>query len=149
MHDLEIHSGVHSSPNETQLWSFHFKGSFQGPLGFRPLPRVMSWYKVQCLFGFNWKGVRKHLLSINFRMLWMKVTWFALILMEICENCNFGFETCFNALYNIFKTVADFLTKKIEHVYNSHLHNRPCDFLAPLPQGGHKKFGIKCAFLLE
>ncbi len=28
------------------------------------------------------------------------------------------------------------------------LHNRPCEFLAHLPQGGHKKIGIKCVFLL-
>ncbi len=55
----------------------------------------------------------------------------------------------FFSLENIFKTVADFLTKKIEHVQNSHLHNQPCECLAPLHQGGTKKFGIKCAFLLE
>ena len=24
-----------------------------------------------------------------------------------------------------------------------------CEFLAPVPQGGHKKIGIKCAFLLK
>ena len=46
----------------------------------------------------------------------MKVTSFALILMEISENCNFCFETCFHTFKNIFKTVADFLTKKIEQV---------------------------------
>ena len=27
--------------------------------------------------------------------------------------------------------------------------NQPCEFLAPYPRGGTRKFGIKCAFLLE
>ena len=46
---------------------------------------------------FQLKRSKTNLLSIYFKMLWMEVTWFALIFMEICENCNFCFETCFHA----------------------------------------------------
>ncbi len=44
---------------------------------------------------------------------------------------------------------AQFISlKNLQPFLRSFLHNRLCEFLAPLPQGSHKKFGIKCVFLL-
>ncbi len=75
-----------------------------------------------------------------------KITLFP---MENRKKCRSDFQTCLHPNQDYSETVKDISSEKIRNLENSILHNRPFTKLEPLPQGGHKKFGKKCARLLH
>ncbi len=64
------------------------------------------------------------------------------------QNCNFCFETCLHTFKNIFKTIADVLTKKKLGMCRTTIyisdHVNFCP--PPLPHGGHKKLELNVRF---
>ena len=62
--------------------------------------------------------------------------------MEVLHMLNFFCYKICNRFEDIFNSVEVRLKTKIAVFTNLHkdqLNNRPCEILAPLPQGGHEK----------